>query len=493
MTDPSVAANEQFPRCAAARTVAAACAGLVDDLWAFGGLPSVYLLIDGRLRCQAARGYFQVVDGFAPGTGVIGRVIATGKTEIITDVTEDDEFIAAIPGVRAEACAPVRVYGEVIGAISIESHTSLPADVGQLITDAADQLGRSIETAGGLPPASLAQRLARIAVTLTALTDIAEIEFRSVKAAIELSTMSTAALSSCDSSGRWSIRHASGPLAEALSGWSDADHRVIAGWVQAGTSSHFPGGATAPRGYEFLLRAGVRALAVQPLVVGGRVTGLLTTADTRSVEHSPTIGAAMELLAAQTAGSLATAGAIEDLSRRALRDQLTGLHNAAAFSEDLRQAAASRHSAVGADRLVCFIIDVDHFKKVNDTYGHPAGDDLLQTLATVLALELRDADRIYRIGGDEFAVLAAADGIAEISAISERLLRAARRVRTTISLGATQVSSPDAEAVRLTADRALYQAKSAGRDQATTADIGASGELQVVRRLSVEDPHDSSA
>jgi len=490
--DPSAGGNEQFPRCAAARTVAEACAGLVDDLWSFGGLPSVYLLIDGRLRCEAARGYFQVVDGFPPGQGVVGRVIATGKTEIITDVNADDEFIAAIPGLQAEACTPVRVHDEVVGAVSIESHTALPAGVVQLITDAADRLGRSIEQAGGLPPVSLAQRLARIAVGLTALTDIAEIESRSVEAAIQLSRMSSASLSSCDSSGRWSTRHASGPLAEALCGWSDADHQVIAGWVQAGTSSHFPGGASAPRGYEFLLRAGVRALAVQPLVAGGRVTGLLTTADTRSVEHDPTVGAAIELLAAQTAGSLATAGAIEELSRRALIDQLTGLHNAAAFTEDLRQAAARGHTAVGADRLVCLIIDVDHFKKVNDTYGHPAGDDLLRTLAAVLTAELRDADRIYRIGGDEFAVLAAADGTKQISMISERLLRAARRVRTTISLGATQVSSPDPEAVRRTADRALYKAKSAGRDQVITAVVGAPGELQVVRWASPEDPHDSS-
>ena len=487
MTDQSAVASERFPRCAAARTVAEACTGLVEDLWAHGGLPSVYLLLDGRLRCQAARGYFQVVDGFQPGTGVIGRVIAAGKGEIITDVSGHDEFIAAIPGLRAEACAPVQVNGEVVGAVNIESRTTLPPNVGQVITAAAQQLGWSIERAGGLPAASLAERLARIAVGLSALTDIAEIEARSVQAAIELSTMSSAALSRCDSAGSWSVRQTSGPLAEALGSWSDADHRVVAGWVQAGTSSHFPGGASAPRGYEFLLRAGVRALAVQPLVAGGRVTGLLMTADTRSIEHDATIGAAMELLATQTAGSLATASAIEELRHRALRDQLTGLRNAAAFADDLRRAASRASETSGVDGLACFIMDVDHFKKVNDSYGHPAGDDLLRTLATVLATELREGDRIYRIGGDEFAVLAAAGDIGEISAIADRLLRAARRVRTTVSIGATSLSSADPEAARLTADRALYQAKSAGRDQTVTAAIGTISDRQPVHRTTVED------
>ncbi len=112
-----------FPRCSAARTVPAACEGLVDDLWEYGGLPSVYLLVDGRLRCLAARGYFQVVDGFPPGTGVIGRVVATGEPVVIEDLGTTTHFIAAIPGINAEACAPVAVQGRVVGAVNIESRS----------------------------------------------------------------------------------------------------------------------------------------------------------------------------------------------------------------------------------------------------------------------------------------------------------------------------------------------------------------------------------
>ena len=451
-----------------ATTVTDACEALVDDLWEYGALPSVYLLVDGRLRCQAARGYFQVVDGFLPGTGVIGRVVASGRPLLIEDVRADPDFIAAIPGLRAEACWPVSVHGEVVGAVNLESMTTLPPDTARVLESAAGALGRTIEAAGGLPAVPLAQRLARIVVELTSMTDAARIRTRAVEAAAELSGMTSAGLSGRDVTGRWGVQAATGPLADVLGGWTDDDHRVIAGWVHAGTSSHFPGAGSPPPGYEFLLRADVQSIAVQPLVVGGQVTGLLTTADTRQVPHDATIGAALELLAAQTAASLATSAAIHELSRRAVEDPLTGLYNAAAFATALE--AAEEAVTAGDTLIACLFVDIDHFKSVNDTYGHPAGDRLLRSLASELGTELRGSDTLYRIGGDEFAVLASVRGEHDVTALAQRLLEAARRVRTTISVGATLVSAQGSHATRLAADRALYAAKSAGRDQYVTAE-----------------------
>ena len=85
-----------------ARPVLAACQQVVAALAADWELPSVYLLLDGRLRCMAASGYFQVVDGFTPGTGVIGRAVRTASTVLVRDATQDPEFVAAIPGLRSE-------------------------------------------------------------------------------------------------------------------------------------------------------------------------------------------------------------------------------------------------------------------------------------------------------------------------------------------------------------------------------------------------------
>ena len=448
-----------FPGCAAASTIAEACEGLADDLHEVYDLPSVYLLVDGRLRCQAARGYFQVVDGFTAEIGVIGRVVTTAEAVVVHDVRQDPAFIAAIPGLRAEACVPVFVHGEAVGAVNVESTTWLPQDIADHLAVAADALGAAIERCGGLPPVPLAQRLARIAVGLTALTDAAQIRARAVEGALQVSGMSSAALSAEDEQGRWVVVHASGPLADTLAEWTDDDHRVIAAWVDAGTSSHFPGGVAVPAGYEFLLRAGVRAISVQPLVVAGRVTGLLTTADTHPVPHDPTVGAALELLAAQTAASLSNAEAMAELSRRAQEDPLTGLRNAASFAEDL---------AVAGPGTACVLVDVDHFKQVNDTFGHVAGDRLLRALADELSAHLRDGALLYRVGGDELAVLLPGDAHAA-AGVAQRLVDAARRVRTTVSIGVALVGDGTPQAARLRADRALYAAKSAGRDRYSVA------------------------
>lgn len=441
-------------------TLAEACEGLADDLHEQYELPSIYLLVDGRLRCQAARGYFQVVDGFTSGTGVIGRVVTTGVPVVIDDVRQDATFIAAIPGLLAEACVPVRVHGRTVGAINVESTSFLRADIAERLTVAADLLGATLERIGGMPPVPLAQRLARIAVGLTSLTDSDEIRLRVVEGAQQVSGMGTAALSEEDADGRWGVVAATGPLAATLAEWTDEDHRLMAAWVGAGTSSHFPGGVDVPAGYEFLLRAGVRAIAVQPLVVAGRVTGLLTTADTHPVPHDPSVGAALELLAAQTAASLANAEAMAELSRRAKEDPLTGLRNAAAFLQDLEDA--------GSD-TVCVLVDVDHFKQVNDTFGHVAGDRLLCALAAELSAQLRDGAVLYRVGGDEMAVLVPADE-SVAPGIAQRLVDAARRVRTTVSVGVAHVGTRSPQIARLRADRAMYEAKARGRDQYVVAD-----------------------
>lgn len=447
------------PRCDAAPSVTSACQGLVDDLHERYALPSIYLLVDGRLRCQAARGYFQVVDGFTPAVGVIGRVVAGGVPVVVRDVRLDPDFIAAVPGLVAAATLPVRVHGEVVGAVTVESTSALPDDVAAEIGAAADALGQAIERLGGMPPVPLAQRLARIAVGLTALTDAGEIRARAVEGARQVSGMSSAVLSEQDADGCWAVTAATGPLAASLVGWTDEDHRVIAGWVQAGTSSHFPGGIDVPPGYEFLLRTGVRSLAVQPLVVAGKVTGLLTTADTNPVAHDPTVGAAVELLAAQTAASLANARAMTELSRRAREDPLTGLRNAASFVEDLDGAG---------ERTACLLVDVDHFKAVNDSFGHVAGDRLLRALAEELRAHLRDDAVLYRVGGDEMAVLLHADE-AEAGVVAQRLVDAARRVRTTVSIGVALVGGLPPTIARLRADRALYLAKAQGRDRFVAA------------------------
>ena len=153
---------------------------------------------------------------------------------------------------------------------------------------------------------------------------------------------------------------------------------------------------------------------------------------------------------------------LDKLSRLADRDPLTGLRHYRPFEERLA-ASEPDHTAVIA-------VDVDNFKEINDKYGHQAGDDALVSLVGALRRALRGDDHIYRIGGDEFAVVVDVASTQEIIGITRRLLLAARSAGYPISVGAAlRVPTETGRETLLRADRALYQAKHAGRNTAHLA------------------------
>ena len=150
------------------------------------------------------------------------------------------------------------------------------------------------------------------------------------------------------------------------------------------------------------------------------------------------------------------------LSRRANSDPLTGLRHYRPFEERLANCLP--------DRTAVIAIDIDEFKRINDEQGHQAGDEALVALVAALRGALRGDDHIYRIGGDEFAVVIDVNGPAEIDFISRRLLEAARGVGYPVSLGAAmRLPGETGRETLLRADKALYQAKRAGRNTARLA------------------------
>lgn len=449
-----------WPRCRAATSVAAACHGLADDLLEQRfELPSVYLLAGQRLRCQAARGYFQVIDGFPAGTGVIGRVVDSGEPVLLPDVTTDPSFIAAIPGLRSEIAVPVVVGDRRIGAVNVESRTALGPQHLAVVMEAAAVLNERIAVLGGLPRASIAQRLAQTSLSMTQALTPTQITDLALTTAAEISGMPAAGIAYLD--GRDDPIVAHGPLRDSILTWGAAELEVIRWSVSSGLSSYFPGGEEVPAIYAFLRATGVRAISAHPMVRVGELVGVLVLVSDEAVPHAPFVVEALEMLATQTAASLGVAELVAELSHRAEVDDLTGLGNSAVFSADLRARATGdgRH-----DTLV--FIDVDEFKVVNDSYGHLAGDRLLQALASEMQDVLRGTDRLYRVGGDEFAALVTSGSRAETDHVVQRLLEAARRVRTTVSIGTAPVAGRQPEQVRRLADEKLYLAKSRGRDRA---------------------------
>jgi diguanylate cyclase (GGDEF)-like protein len=183
-------------------------------------------------------------------------------------------------------------------------------------------------------------------------------------------------------------------------------------------------------------------------------------------------------LAAVAAVSLETVWEIEEVTRRARTDQLTGLANRRHFDEQLGRMLGE------ADRyghpVSLIMADIDHFKKVNDTFGHDAGDLVLKRVAATLQEGVRTVDVCARFGGEEIALLLPQTDLAGATDVAERLRAAIERrvtnykgseIRVTASFGVSTYGETvrSRDAFFLSADRSLYQAKAEGRNRVKSA------------------------
>lgn len=172
-----------------------------------------------------------------------------------------------------------------------------------------------------------------------------------------------------------------------------------------------------------------------------------------------------------------------------LRDSLTGLLNHTAMKERLA-ADLARMRRAGRPLTLC-LLDLDHFKQVNDTYGHPAGDRVLRALAHLLKQRLRVSDVIGRYGGEEFAIALPDTPIDQAFPVMEGIRKAFAAMaqqhdegtfRVTFSAGlAAFPQSGDSARLTDAADRALYRAKAAGRDRVMLAGVAEYGALDTAR------------
>ena len=165
-----------------------------------------------------------------------------------------------------------------------------------------------------------------------------------------------------------------------------------------------------------------------------------------------------------------------ELQRLSSTDRLTGLFNRGHWEEMLRQDYARHRRYERNAALVMF--DIDHFKKINDSYGHQAGDAVIQQTAELVRQCMRDADIAGRYGGEEFVVLLPDTDCEGALTFAERLRQSieahevvhdGHSIRFTVSLGIADLSQPTSGYAQLIerADNALYSSKAAGRNQVT--------------------------
>lgn len=212
----------------------------------------------------------------------------------------------------------------------------------------------------------------------------------------------------------------------------------------------------------------------QPLLVGGKVIGSVLIEQTRPLEEAERRSVADTV--AQAAPVLANLKTIAIAENRASTDALTGLPNRRAMSDTVKRMAA--HAGRTAEPLAAIAFDLDHFKTINDRYGHETGDAALSAVGECLRASLRESDFAARVGGEEFLVLAPDTDVAGAMALAGKLRDAIGCEQVpgllqpiTASFGVAVIPDHSAgfEGLLRRADRASYFAKERGRNRVEVA------------------------
>ena len=221
---------------------------------------------------------------------------------------------------------------------------------------------------------------------------------------------------------------------------------------------------------------GLHNVIAAPLRVNGRVEGAIVLSRRTRQPWGTRARRILEAAANESSAALARVYTLREAEARATTDALTGLPNRRYFDEYLGLLARRRRAE---DQIGVLMIDIDRFKRLNDTYGHAVGDHVLREVAQAIAGAVREGDVPSRFGGEEFAVVLRNPGELIAVEVGERVRRAVadldlRRLGVpgvSVSVGVAVATSPDDEldVVIEQADRALFRAKRAGRDRVVAA------------------------
>jgi len=430
-----------------------------EHIGALGLLPSVYVERNGLLRCLAQRGYWQVMDGIPIGMGVLGRTFRSGRAEHV-DASVDDEFIAAVPGLVAEVTLPLSVDGVVRAVLSVEATRSIRPAEAHEIERVSTELERALQRVGVDGAVTALHSLARANAELASSTDEETVAHTAVRMACTVSGTSSAMIALPAPDGRTTVRAAAGPLApelRRLDGKRMTDLTVELGGISSCMAGGDEDGHVQPV-FDDIRRSGGTSLVVFPVRCEDHEAGLLFVADEMPGGLDVEAREAMELLADAVARTLDHVRVNEALRLRAERDSLTMVGSRGAFDD-----ALSALETCG-DPVAIVLADIDWFKQVNDRLGHLRGDQVLVDTAQAMLECLRQGDQLFRIGGDEFAIIVPGVGGETAAGLADRLVNHTRgllaEVEAGLSVGvAVRAADETMQQCMVRADRCLYEAK----------------------------------
>ncbi len=441
--------------------------------------------------------------------GISGWVVRHNEAQLVNDMNADPRGVH-IPGTEqdeAQACilVPLSVGDEVIGIMTMdrlagrtfEAHELEPARLFANLAAIAIRNARqydALETASSRLESQLDMQheLMNISTLLLSSLDQREVFPRISQMLKEIVDYDAMDIRLLDDESRELVCIYSRDLnAELNEQFRLTIDEGLAGWVVrhdeaqlVNDMTHDPRGVHIPGTGKDVPQATI----VVPLHVLGKVTGVLSLDRLGGRTFAEEDLEPVRLFANLAAIAIQNARTYEAMQRQAISDGLTGIHNYRHFQENLK-AEVSRAGRYG-ESFCLLMMDLDHFKSVNDTIGHQKGDDVLRAVANVLRNCSRESDYLARYGGEEFVMVLPRATLEEATTIAERIRTSVSRLdpghpdlRVTMSIGisAFPESAGDSDGVLGAADAALLRAKNGGRDRVclyTDALASATAELQ---------------
>ena len=270
----------------------------------------------------------------------------------------------------------------------------------------------------------------------------------------------------------------------AVQDWVGEQFQANGGWVSMVVKNrhYLPYGGHVRDGAPIVFGkaqriGGLRSMLVLPLIAQDQVLGTLVVGHREANRYTTERREMLEVVSNQVAVSLQSANLYACMERMATRDALTGLPNRRNFMQRLEEAVARHRRSGGTFGLI--LSDIDHFKSVNDTYGHPVGDEVLRQVASAFRETLRETDMPARYGGEEFIILLEETDKKGCEILANRVREAVSELtfqsekgpfQCTISMGIALWPSDHEETSEIIelADQALYYSKKNGRNRVTT-------------------------
>jgi len=458
------------------------------------------------LHCSYRIGSHEDLAGVPMGVGVMGTVAKSGKPMRVNDVSASPDYLSLYPLTRSELCVPLMVESKIVGVVNAES-TQTNAFTGEdeeLLTIIAGQLATTIqrlrtvqaeryqtqklERSNSLIRA-LGQVNARAAVASdpdsvlqTLGNELAKLGLRCAIALSDTSnqhiilryiSLSARLMRALERITAIRLQNYAIPISK-LTPISDRPQNAFL--VQDALATLISWAPDLPKhnATKILKMIGVTrttSVCYLPLIIDGKPMGVLWMwGEGLHESDMPT----MSLFASQLAAALQNANLLTEVGRLAITDELTGIYNRRYFFEMAEKKFA--RALKNKNPLSVLLVDIDHFKKFNDSYGHVVGDQVLRASAQMMVSALRESDILRRYGGEEFSIILPDTNNSAAIYAAERLLAKvsdipidteAGKLSIQISIGIAGMSkeTPTLHSLIVRADQAMYIAKSAGRNR----------------------------